>query len=126
MWDASTAWLLSGVCLHLGSEPANQGHQSRACGTLTTRTLGQALISFSADQDLSPKVLLINHLKALLTGNIGKHHRSLTTRKAYSWFVMYHVGGKVVSFRAFQETFEQRQHQSRERLVIKSYERNKS
>ena len=36
MWDASTAWLMSGVGLCLGSEPANPGHQSRVHRTWTT------------------------------------------------------------------------------------------
>ena len=29
LWDASMAWLMSGVGLHLGSEPTNAGHRSR-------------------------------------------------------------------------------------------------
>ena len=36
VWDASTAWLLSGVGLHPGSEPKNPGCRSRASRTLTT------------------------------------------------------------------------------------------
>ena len=35
-WDASTAWLMSGVCLLLGSELAFLGCGSRTCGTLST------------------------------------------------------------------------------------------
>ena len=37
MWDASTAWLMSGASPRLGSEPANLGRQSRARRTLTTQ-----------------------------------------------------------------------------------------
>ena len=41
MWDTSTAWLVSGVGLHPGSEPVNPGCPSGVCGTLTAQPRGQ-------------------------------------------------------------------------------------
>ena len=41
MWNASTAWLMSGVGPCPGSEPTNPGCQSKAHGTLTTQPQGQ-------------------------------------------------------------------------------------
>ena len=42
MWDASTAWLMNGVGLHLGSEAVNPGCWSRVCATLITQPRDQA------------------------------------------------------------------------------------
>ena len=46
MWDAPTAWLLSGVGPHPGTKSANLGHQSGAHGGLTTQAPSWPLFTY--------------------------------------------------------------------------------
>ena len=57
MWDASTAWLMSGVGLNLGSEPTNPGLPKRVHVTVTTQPWG--LPSLFCIKEVSPAAWML-------------------------------------------------------------------